>query len=94
MVHISHSAGIEGKFRKGKLDSFKYSFVVDVDGYDVKLDPKKYQRLVWATEQEVRDLRCGDVRIGFTTPRQRFVVLRAFKQLKGEVDEGQEPELP
>ena len=83
MVHIRIHAGSEGMDRDGKVGSYKYSFAVDVDGYDVKLDHKNYQEFVWATEQEVRDRRCGDAQICFTTPWRAFLVLQSFKLRDG-----------
>lgn len=77
--------------KSGSLDSVKYSFVVDVDGYDVKLDPKDHQKFLWATEQEVRDKRCGDARIEFTTDSQHHIVLSAFTMRNEESGKTKEP---
>ncbi|KAI3397913.1 hypothetical protein diail_10082 [Diaporthe ilicicola] len=79
-THISGLAGCEslGKLRSGK-EAVKYSFIVKADGCDVKLDQEEHQSFVWATEQDVKNLRCGGVEIKFTTELHRNVVLNAFQ---------------
>jgi 8-oxo-dGTP pyrophosphatase MutT (NUDIX family) len=68
--------------RGGKL-VYKFSFLVDVEKgeggkLDVKLDPGEHQKYVWATEEEVRARRVGDVELKFTAREQEAVVLEAF----------------
>jgi 8-oxo-dGTP pyrophosphatase MutT (NUDIX family) len=49
---------------------------------EVRLRPEEHQGFVWATEEEVRACKVGDVEIGFTMPGQKAVVLDAFAVLK------------
>ena len=44
----------------------------------VKLDPKEHQRFVWATEEEVRARKVGNLEIQFTTTDLEATVLEAF----------------
>lgn len=69
--------------RSGKLVR-KFNFLVDaekdMDGkLDIKLDPKEHQRYLWATEEEVKARKVGDIELTFTTGDQEAVVLEAFK---------------
>lgn len=56
----------------------KFSFMVDVEDYDVKLDPNEHQAYVWATEDEARAKRCGDLMLEYTTKDQEDTILKAF----------------
>lgn len=70
----------------------KLSFIVQVEGGDldgddgsnlnVRLRPDEHQAFVWATEEEARACKVGDLEICFTTPEQKAVVLDAFTVLK------------
>jgi 8-oxo-dGTP pyrophosphatase MutT (NUDIX family) len=62
----------------------KFNFLVEAkrseDGQlHVRLDPNEHQSFVWATEEEVKEHRAGDVEIKFTTSEQETVVFEAFK---------------
>lgn len=73
----------------------KFSFLVDARegegegagggvGLHVRLDPSEHQRYVWATEEEVKARRVGEVELKFTTREQEAVVLEAFGARSGQ----------
>ncbi|KAI0191573.1 NUDIX hydrolase domain-like protein [Astrocystis sublimbata] len=71
----------------GKADTFltrsgravcKYSFLVDVEGFDVKLDPNEHVAFLWVSEQEAKAKKCGDVEIVYTGNRQEAGILAVF----------------
>jgi 8-oxo-dGTP pyrophosphatase MutT (NUDIX family) len=69
--------------RSGRLVC-KFSFLVDAEKgtggkLDVKLDPSEHQNYVWATEEEVKARKVGDVELKFTSREQEAVVLEAFR---------------
>ena len=45
----------------------------------VKLDSSEHEAFVWATENEVRADRVGEMGVRFTTKEQKSVILQAFK---------------
>ncbi|ORY63477.1 NUDIX hydrolase domain-like protein, partial [Pseudomassariella vexata] len=57
----------------------KYSFLVAVEGFEVKLDANEHQRYVWVTEEEARAKRCGEVELVYTTKSQEAVVFKGFE---------------
>jgi len=77
--------------RSGKVICKLY-FFVDIDNGDedkveVKLDPKEHQNLVWATEEEVKAKKVGDLELTFTTATLEKNVLESFqirKELRAE----------
>ncbi|KAI1206587.1 NUDIX hydrolase domain-like protein [Annulohypoxylon truncatum] len=71
-------------FVRGSRTMCKYSFMTEVDGYEVTLDPNEHQAFLWVTEEEARSGRCGDVKFKYTTKDQRQAVLEAFQFRKGE----------
>ncbi|KAI4264764.1 MAG: hypothetical protein L6R42_000136 [Xanthoria sp. 1 TBL-2021] len=81
--------GYTFKTRSGKMVR-KLNFIVEVEtrdgdggsNFEVRLRPEEHQGFVWATEEEVRACKVGDVEIGFTMPEQEAVVLDAFAVLK------------
>ncbi|RYP21068.1 hypothetical protein DL765_002475 [Monosporascus sp. GIB2] len=77
-------------FSRRGLRVRKVSFVVSIEEgpADVRLDPAEHVAFLWATEEQARRGRCGDVALQFTTPRQRQIVLEAFKMRR----KGVEPE--
>ncbi|RYP92283.1 hypothetical protein DL770_001596 [Monosporascus sp. CRB-9-2] len=77
-------------FSRRGLRVRKFSFVVGVEEgpAEVRLDPAEHVAFLWVTEEEARRGRHGDVALEFTTPRQREVVLEAFKMMRGGVDRG------
>ncbi|KAI0880788.1 NUDIX hydrolase domain-like protein [Annulohypoxylon maeteangense] len=60
----------------------KFSFLVEVDGYEVKLDPNEHQAFLWVTEEEAQSGVCGDVEFKYTFREQRQSVLKAFQSRK------------
>lgn len=68
--------------RSGKTVS-KFTFIAEVESEEVKLDPEEHQKHVWATEEEVKRHRVGDVVIDFTHSNQEDVVLQAFEVQRG-----------
>ncbi|KAI0799194.1 NUDIX hydrolase domain-like protein [Xylaria sp. FL0064] len=56
----------------------KYSFVVEVEAFDVKLDPNEHAAFLWVTEDEVKAKRCGDIDLTYTTKNQEEAILAAF----------------
>jgi len=81
--------GYTFKTRSGKMVR-KLNFIVEVESQDgdgrsnfeVRLRPEEHQGSVWATEEEVRTCKVGDVEIWFTMPEQEAIVLDAFAVLK------------
>ncbi|KAI0476638.1 NUDIX hydrolase domain-like protein [Xylaria cf. heliscus] len=57
----------------------KYSFVVDVDAFDVKLDPNEHAAFLWVTEEEAKARKCGDVSLAYTTQNQEDAILESFE---------------
>ncbi|KND91803.1 hypothetical protein TOPH_03460 [Tolypocladium ophioglossoides CBS 100239] len=65
--------------RRG-LRVIKYSFLVDVEQPpEIKLDPNEHQRFLWATEEECRARRVGDVDITFTMDQQTATIMEGFR---------------
>lgn len=65
----------------------KFSFLAEVEiggevdekGWlKVKLDPEEHQNYVWATREECKAEKVGDLKIPFTHPEQKKMVLDAF----------------
>jgi 8-oxo-dGTP pyrophosphatase MutT (NUDIX family) len=60
----------------------KFNFFVEtkstVRTVDVKLNPEEHQRFVWASEEEARARKVGDLEIEFTTTGLEATVLEAF----------------
>ncbi|KAI0456221.1 NUDIX hydrolase domain-like protein [Xylaria acuta] len=52
----------------------KYSFVVDVEAFDVKLDPNEHAAFLWVTEDEAKARKCGDVDLVYTTKNQEDTI--------------------
>ena len=65
----------------------KFVFLVEVEansdgGYDVTLDPKEHQQFVWATEEDVKARKSGDIELQFTTQELENIVLEAFREIE------------
>lgn len=78
----------EGHFfqsRSGKRIC-KFNFLVEAKADDgkleVKLDPKEHQNFLWASEEEVKVGKAGDVELKFTTKEQEATILEAFRVKK------------
>lgn len=60
----------------------KFNFLVEaksVEGtMDVHLNPEEHQRFVWASEEEAKGRKVGDLEIEFTTTDLEATVLKAF----------------
>ncbi|KAJ8123021.1 hypothetical protein ONZ43_g932 [Nemania bipapillata] len=56
----------------------KYHFFVDVEAYDVRLDPNEHAAFVWVTEDEAKAKKCGDIELVYTSSPQEAVILEAF----------------
>jgi 8-oxo-dGTP pyrophosphatase MutT (NUDIX family) len=72
--------------RPGK-EFCKFTFLVEVEqssseGLKVKLDPMEHQKFVWATEEEVRAGKVGNVELEFTSWEVEQTVLEAFRARK------------
>jgi 8-oxo-dGTP pyrophosphatase MutT (NUDIX family) len=70
----------------------KFNFLVTAENgaggkLDVKLDPREHQNYVWASEEEVKAQKVGDMNLKFTTREQEAVVLEAF-QARRETNAG------
>jgi 8-oxo-dGTP pyrophosphatase MutT (NUDIX family) len=67
--------------RRGKRVC-KFNFLVETKSgegtMDVKLDPEEHQGCVWASEEEVRARKVGDLEIEFTMKDLEVTVLEAF----------------
>ncbi|CCF40410.1 hypothetical protein CH063_10995, partial [Colletotrichum higginsianum] len=64
-----------------------YTYLVEVETEaggraDVVVDPEEHEAFVWATEDEARAGRCGDVVLDWTSENQRLDVLKAFEIAK------------
>ncbi|TQN64477.1 hypothetical protein CSHISOI_10943 [Colletotrichum shisoi] len=80
----------------GRRDAWrKYTYLVEIETEaeteaggradvvaDVVVDPEEHEAFVWATEDEARAGRCGDVVLDWTSENQRLEVLRAFEIAK------------
>jgi len=87
-VSIGPLVGSPQRFtsRKGK-EVCKFNFLVGTEsatsgkegkGMDVKLDPKEHQNFVWASEEEVKAGKVGELEIEFTMKDLEATVLEAF----------------
>lgn len=56
----------------------KFSFIVDVEAYDVKLDPNEHAAFLWVTEDEARAKKCGDIDLVYTSKPQEDAILQSF----------------
>ncbi|KAK1986718.1 NUDIX hydrolase domain-like protein [Colletotrichum cereale] len=82
------AAAAEGGAARGRRDAWrKYTYLVEIEtpadgaaaAAEVVIDPEEHEAFVWATEEEVRAGRCGDVVFEWTSESQRLDVLRAFE---------------
>lgn len=68
-----------------------FSFLVEIESTEgkdvkkmVKLDPKEHCAFIWATEEDVRMGRCGEVLFKWADDDQRkMTILRGFEAMKG-----------
>jgi 8-oxo-dGTP pyrophosphatase MutT (NUDIX family) len=71
----------------------KFNFMVEArsaqGAMDVKLDPEEHQRFVWASEEEARARKVGDLELEFTTADLEALVLEGFRtrrEAKGKLE--------
>lgn len=59
-----------------------FMFLVTVDDADlhskIKLDPEEHQVYMWATEAEIREGLCGNIKLEWISINQRHAILAAF----------------
>ncbi|KAK8134470.1 hypothetical protein PG984_006482 [Apiospora sp. TS-2023a] len=66
----------------------KYAFVVELGAYRaVSLDPEKYLRYVWASEQDIAMGWCEGHHLEFAGAEERLHIVRAFQEKDEEADE-------
>ncbi|KAI2642488.1 NUDIX hydrolase domain-like protein [Xylaria nigripes] len=65
----------------------KFSFFVDVESYNVRLDPNEHAAFLWVTEDEARMKKCGEVTFEYTTKKQEDAILEGFR-VRREQGEG------
>lgn len=53
---------------------------------DLKLDPIEHQNHLWATEDEVKQDKVGEVELTYITPPNKVVKLEAFRKRREGVD--------
>ncbi|OLN85771.1 hypothetical protein CCHL11_07788 [Colletotrichum chlorophyti] len=71
--------------RRDAWRKYTYLFEVETDADGdarVVIDPEEHETFVWASEDEVRADRCGDVRLDWTSENQKLDVLKAFEMVK------------
>ncbi|CAM1509900.1 Fc.00g002350.m01.CDS01 [Cosmosporella sp. VM-42] len=78
--------------RTGKRFFCKFTFVVEVEEGEVKLDPEEHQDYVWATEEEARSGSIGERKIPITHAQMSRLVLEAFRLRK--LNKGKEAATP
>ncbi|KAI0551055.1 NUDIX hydrolase domain-like protein [Xylaria curta] len=86
-LRTRHVSGLVGKgytfLTRRPICVCKYSFVVDVETFDVKLDPNEHAAFLWVTEDEAKAGKCGDVDLVYTTKHQEDAILESFR-IEGE----------
>jgi 8-oxo-dGTP pyrophosphatase MutT (NUDIX family) len=84
-ARIGGPVGESQPFKRSNGDTVcRFSFAVHVDagkedGLVVQLDLNEHQSFVWATEDEVRAGKAGDVKLNFVPGEVKQTVLQAFK---------------
>ena len=68
--------------RTGKRFYCKFSFEVDVQEGEVRLDPNEHQDFLWVTEEEAKAEKVGEREIPLTTAQMRRLVAEAFRLRK------------
>ncbi|KAI0531518.1 NUDIX hydrolase domain-like protein [Xylaria digitata] len=89
-LQVTHVSGLVGKgytfLTRRPICVCKYSFMVDVKTYNVKLDLNEHTAFLWVTEDEVKAKKCGDLYLVYTTKNQQDTILEAF-QTRREIAE-------
>lgn len=68
--------------RTGRRIFCKFSFEVEVEEGEVRLDPQEHQDYVWVTEEEARSQRVGEREILLTGQQMMRLVMEAFRLRK------------
>ncbi|KAI0103882.1 NUDIX hydrolase domain-like protein [Nemania sp. FL0031] len=66
----------------------KYSFIVDIEAGDVKIDPKEHEAFVWVTEDEAKAKNCGEIRLSYTSVGQEKAILESFRSRREQIMHG------
>ncbi|UNI22509.1 hypothetical protein JDV02_008393 [Purpureocillium takamizusanense] len=67
-------------FSRRGLRIIKYSFLVEAEEpVEIVLDPNEHAQFLWATEEEVRAGKVGDVKLTMTTDQQAATIREAFR---------------
>lgn len=61
----------------------RFTFVVEAETLDVKLDPNEHQDFVWASEEDVKGKKVGDMQLEFTTQAAEDIILESFQHIRG-----------
>ncbi|KAF2967400.1 hypothetical protein GQX73_g6128 [Xylaria multiplex] len=89
-LRVTHVSGLVGKgytfLTRHPVCVCKYSFIVDVEAYNVKLDPNEHTAFLWVTEDEVKEKKCGDLHLVYTTKNQQDTILDAFETRRKTVE--------
>ena len=87
-THVERSLGDPHFFtaRSGKKIC-RFVFVVQAERgaegeLNVRLDPEEHQRFVWASQDEVKAKKVGDVELKFTTQDLENAVLQSFGHIE------------
>jgi 8-oxo-dGTP pyrophosphatase MutT (NUDIX family) len=76
----------EENWRKGTPSMWrKFTFVVELaegDGAEVTLSPEEHVAYVWASEEEVREERVGDVVLDWINGTERETILKGFEMVR------------
>lgn len=65
-----------------RVCQFNFLVCVDMSNQAVKLSPDEHQRFIWATEDEVKSGKVGDINIDFTRDEVQRTVLVAFRHAR------------
>ncbi|KAE8454251.1 hypothetical protein EG329_005176 [Mollisiaceae sp. DMI_Dod_QoI] len=65
----------------------RFTFLVEVetnsdDGFAVTLDPKEHQQFVWATEEDVKAKKSGNIELQYTTQELENTIIEAFNAIE------------
>lgn len=66
---------------KGTILFCRITFVAEVEGYEVKLDPNEHQDWEWCTEEEIRNEEKEGRKMRTTHENQKAVILKAFAMI-------------
>ncbi|CAJ2506802.1 Uu.00g079880.m01.CDS01 [Anthostomella pinea] len=83
---VGKAIAVDDRFttKRRNLQMRKFSFMVSVEGYHVKLDDNEHQKFSWVSEDEARVRRCGDIDLDYTDLAQEQAIHLAFEMRKAE----------